>query len=64
MKLPVSALRAGDTIRLNDWTLHILAVDRDARTGVLIAELSFAVHFDHHDRIEVIDRAKQPATAA
>lgn len=63
-RIPVHALCAGDAIRLHDWELHVVQVDRDVTTAVLTVEFDFPLRFDRHDSVELVDRSHGCAPAA
>jgi hypothetical protein len=64
MKIPAAQLATGDILHVNDWHLHVIAVERDLGTAVRTAEFDFLLHFTRDDTVEVITTAGIPATAA
>ena len=64
MKIPATQLAAGDILHVNDWHLHVIAVERDLGTAVLTAEFDFLLHFTREDAVDVITTAGLPAAAA
>ena len=64
MKIPANQLAAGDILHVNDWRLHVIAVERDLGTAVLTAEFDFLLHFTRDDSVDVISTAGVPAAAA
>jgi hypothetical protein len=53
MKIPARELAIGDTFWVNDWQLHVLAVEREVATAVLTAEFDFLLHFTSDDLVDV-----------
>ena len=41
MRIPVRELTVGDMLGLNDWQMHVIAVEHDLATAVLTAEFGF-----------------------
>jgi hypothetical protein len=65
MKIRAGDLTTGDVLQLNDWRLHVLAVEQDAAIAVLTAEFEFLLHFARHDVVEVErDRYRRIPAAA
>ena len=64
MRIPAEELRIGDLLRVNDWRLHVVAVDHDCGTAVLTAEFDFLLHFARRQAVEVDRDLDQPSAAA
>ncbi|MDT4894860.1 MAG: hypothetical protein QOE97_3895 [Pseudonocardiales bacterium] len=64
MRIPARDLAVGDVIRLNDWRLHVTAVEHEVATAVLTAEFDFLLHFARHDSVDVISEVRHPSAAA
>jgi hypothetical protein len=64
MKIPAAQLATGDILQVNDWHLHVIAVERELGTAVLTAEFDFLLHFTREDTVDVITTAGIPAAAA
>ena len=60
MRIHVRDLRVGDVLRVNDWQLHVIGVERDLATAVLTAEFGFLLHFKGDDIVDIL----KPAMAA
>jgi hypothetical protein len=45
MRIHARDLAAGDILALNDWRLHVLAVEQEREVGVRTAEFDFLIHF-------------------
>jgi hypothetical protein len=54
MRISAQELAVGDVIRLNDWRLHVVAVEHDLAIGVLTAEFAFLLHFARNDPVDVV----------
>jgi hypothetical protein len=63
MKIPVRELTVGDILRLNDWQLHVIAVDHDLATAVLTSEFGFLIHFTRDQTVDIRGDVVQPAAA-
>ena len=63
MRIPAHELAVGDVIRVNDWQLHIIAVEHDIAFAVLTAEFDFLLHFPRDDSV-VVDEVHEPRAAA
>ncbi|HEY3087843.1 MAG TPA: hypothetical protein VGJ59_07255 [Jatrophihabitantaceae bacterium] len=64
MKIPARHLTIGDTLRVNDWHLHVVAVECEIGTAVLTAEFNFLLHFTCDDTVDVITSSGTPSVAA
>jgi hypothetical protein len=64
MKIPAPQLAIGDILRVNDWHLRVIAVEREIGTAVLTAEFNFLLHFTRDDTVDVITRSGTPSVAA
>ncbi|MCW2656028.1 MAG: hypothetical protein JWR06_221 [Jatrophihabitans sp.] len=64
MRIPVRELAVGDVIRLNDWHLHVVAVENDIATAVLTEEFDFLLHFTRGESLDVLNRVHDPSAAA
>lgn len=53
MKIPARELAIGDIFKVNDWQLHVLAVEREVATAVRTAEFDFLLHFTGDDLVDV-----------
>jgi hypothetical protein len=60
MRVPARDIAVGDVLRVNDWQLHVVAVERDLATAVLTVEFGFLLHFTRDDVVDVL----KPASAA
>jgi hypothetical protein len=56
MQVQARDLTAGDGVELNDWSLHVIAVECEQAVAVMTTELGFAIHFTSDDVVEVRDR--------
>jgi len=63
MRIRASELTVGDVMELNDWRLHVLAVEREVGTAVLTAEFDFLLHFTGDDLVKVCGRPGESLTA-
>jgi hypothetical protein len=54
MRVPARDIAVGDVLRVNDWELHVVAVERDLATAVLTAEFGFLLHFTRDDVVDVL----------
>ena len=64
MKIPVRELTVGDILQLNDWQLHVVAVEHDTATAVLTDELGFLLHFLRDETVDIVGSVvRQPAAA-
>jgi hypothetical protein len=64
MRIRARDLVIGDVLRINDWHLHVRAVEHDIATAVLTAEFEFLLHFARDELVQVVRDALQPPTAA
>jgi hypothetical protein len=65
MKIRAGDLTTGDVLHLNDWRLHVLAVEPEVAVAVLTAEFDFLLHFARHDVVNVErDRSRRIPAAA
>ena len=64
MKIPARQLAVGDILRVNDWRLHVVAVEREIGTAVLTAEFDFLLHFTRDDMIHVVTSSGARSVAA
>ena len=64
MKIPVRELTVGDILRLNDWQLHVIAVEHDVATAVLTTELGFLLHFTRDQTVDILGNVGQQPAAA
>jgi hypothetical protein len=53
MRVLARELAVGDVIRLNDWRLHVVAVEHDIATAVATAEFDFLLHFTRTDPVDL-----------
>jgi hypothetical protein len=61
MKIPVRELTVGDILRLNDWQVHVIAVDHDLATAVLTSEFGFLLHFTRDETVDIVgDLVREP----
>jgi hypothetical protein len=62
MKIPARELTVGDVLRLNDWQMHVIAVEHDLGTAVLTAEFGFLLHFTRDETVDIVgDGVPEPA---
>jgi hypothetical protein len=64
MKIPAGQLATGDILHVNDWRLHVIAVERDLGTAVLTEEFDFLLHFGRDETIDVVATRDIPAAVA
>ena len=64
MKIPARQLAIGDTLCINDWQLHVIAVECEIGTAVLTAEFDFLLHFTRDDTVDVVTSSDAPPAAA
>ncbi|MCU1657933.1 MAG: hypothetical protein JWO57_2589 [Pseudonocardiales bacterium] len=64
MRIPALELAVGHVIRLNDWQLHVVAVEHDVATAVLTAEFDFLLHFARHDSVDVVGEVHRASAVA
>ena len=64
MKITVRELAIGDVIRVNDWQLHVVAVEHDIATAVLTTEFGFLLHFTRDDCVDIVGELRRPSAAA
>jgi hypothetical protein len=57
MRIPARNLAVGDILRVNDWRLHVIKIEREHAMAVLTAEFAFLIHFGHDDIVTVHARA-------
>lgn len=50
-------LVVGNILRVNDWTLHIIRIERERGVAVLTAEFQFLMHFALDDVVTIQLRA-------
>lgn len=53
MKIPARELAIGDIFKVNDWQLHVVAVEHEMATAVRTAEFDFLLHFTGNDLVDV-----------
>ena len=63
MKIPARQLAIGDILRVNDWHLHVVAIEREIGTAVLTSEFDFLLHFTRDDTVDVITSSAPVAAA-
>jgi hypothetical protein len=54
MKIPAGQLATGDILHVNDWHLHVIAVERELGTAVRTAEFDFLLHFTRGDTVDIV----------
>ena len=54
MRIPVRELTVGDIFRLNDWQMHVIAVEHDLATAVLTSEFGFLLHFTRDETVDIV----------
>jgi hypothetical protein len=64
MRIHAQDLAIGDVLRLNDWRLHVTAVEHDRATAVLTAEFGFLLHFTRDESVDVVPDVRQAPAAA
>jgi hypothetical protein len=64
MMIPARQLAIGDLLRVNDWHLHVIAVEREIGIAVLTAEFNFHLHFGGDDMVDIIISSGAPSAAA
>jgi hypothetical protein len=53
MRIHAHDLAAGDILALNDWRLHVVAVEHENAVGVRTDEFEFLIHFSNHEIVDV-----------
>jgi hypothetical protein len=53
MRIHAIDLAVGDVLTLNDWRLHVTAVEHDRAVAVLTAEFDFMLHFLNDQIVDV-----------
>jgi hypothetical protein len=53
MRIHARDLAAGDILALNDWRLHVLAVEHEPVVGVRTTEFDFLIHFSKNEIVNV-----------
>jgi hypothetical protein len=61
MRIHPRDLAAGDVLALNDWRLHVVAVEYDNAVGVRTTEFGFLIHFLNDEIVEI--RTRRPEAA-
>ena len=61
MKIPAGQLATGDVLHVNDWHLHVTAVERDLGTAVRTEEFDFLLHFGRDETVDVVSTRDIPA---
>jgi hypothetical protein len=56
MRIHARDLAAGDVLALNDWRLHVVAVERGNAVRVRTAEFEFSLHFLNDEIVDVRTR--------
>jgi hypothetical protein len=56
MRILARDLAAGDILALNDWRLHVIAVEHDRAVGVLTEEFGFLIHFLNDEIVDIRTR--------
>jgi hypothetical protein len=64
MMIPARQLAIGDLLRVNDWHLHVIAVEREIGIAVLTTEFNFPLHFGGDDMVDIIISSGAPSAAA
>ncbi|HEY3715722.1 MAG TPA: hypothetical protein VGL39_14450 [Jatrophihabitantaceae bacterium] len=64
MRIPARHLVVGDVLRINDWRLHVVAVEHDRATAVLTSEFEFLLHYTRDDSVDVVGAVQQAPAAA
>jgi hypothetical protein len=63
MKIPAGQLATGDILHVNDWHLHVTAIERDLGTAVRTAEFDFLLHFTRDETVNIVTNPDLPAAA-
>jgi hypothetical protein len=58
MRIHAQDLAVGDILALNDWTMHVIGVERDRAVAVLTAEFDFLIHFPSDEAVNVQARSE------
>jgi hypothetical protein len=53
MKIRAQDLALGDILELNDWNLHVVAVERDRAVAILTEEFDFLIHFPRDTAVSI-----------
>jgi hypothetical protein len=53
MQVRARDLAVGDVVELNDWSLHVIAVECERAVAVMTTELGFVIHFTSDEVVEV-----------
>jgi hypothetical protein len=64
MRIRAGELAVGDVIQVNDWRLHVVAVEHELATAVLTAEFDFLLHFTRTEPVDVVGEVHDPSAAA
>ncbi len=54
MRIPARDLTIGDVLLVNDWQLHVTAVEHEMATAILTSEFKFLLHFMRDDLVDVV----------
>lgn len=57
MKFRANRLRVGDVLRLHDWRLHGVRLERGLAVGVVTSEFGFIIHFASDEVVDVAPRS-------
>jgi hypothetical protein len=63
MKIPARQLTIGDVLLVNDWQLHVTAVEHELATAIGTAEFEFLLHFTRDDFVDVVGNAQESAVS-
>lgn len=64
MRVPANDLRVGDVLQLNDWQLHVVAVEFEAGAAVRTTEFDFLLHLKRDESVNVVRPDQGPPAAA
>lgn len=59
MRIPAWQLAIGDVLLVNDWQLHVTAVEHELATAIGTAEFEFLLHFTSDDMVDVVGKAQE-----
>jgi hypothetical protein len=63
MRIPARQLTIGDVLLVNDWQLHVTAVEHEIATAIGTAEFEFLLHFTREDYVDVVSDVQESAAS-
>lgn len=64
MRIPARELTIGDVLLVNDWQLHVTAVEHEMATAILTTEFAFLLHFMRDDLVDVVGDVQERSAAS